>query len=199
MHVNLSDAQLILLWMHGDDQAFEILYKRYAVSLLSIALKKTQSREVAEEIIQETFLCLFLKRSSADQIKNLSAFLYTTVKHKIIDHYRREKLSRQYQEHSLAYLTEADYSTVQTIESRELAERINTQIERLPPKCKHVFLLSRSHYLTNKQIASQLDISENTVEQHMRKALRILRASFSQAEKIVFITYLTSHILLSLA
>lgn len=198
MSVNLSDSELILLWMNGEDNAFEILYKRHAIQLLTVALSKTQSREVAEEIIQETFLSLFLKRKSAATIVNLSAFLYTTVKHKIIDHYRREKLSKQYQEHSQVYLTEADNSTLQTIELKELEQHMAFQIDGLPVRCRSVFVLSRNHHLTNKQIAAQLEISENTVEQHMRKALRILRSSFGRGDKIIaFITYLASYVIQS--
>ncbi|MEJ2903524.1 RNA polymerase sigma factor [Pedobacter panaciterrae] len=186
MPVELSDAELILLWQNGADNAFEVLYKRYAVGLLSAALSKTRSRELSEEIIQETFLTLFTRKKTANQIINLSAFLYTIVKHKIIDHYRREKLLKRYEEHSSHIFTETDNSTLQTIESKELEQQLIFQIEKLPLRCRSVFNLSRNHHLTNKEIASELHISENTVEQHMRKALRLLRSYFfGHTERII--------------
>lgn len=185
MYFNLSDAELILLWKNADDHAFEILYKRYALELLSVALKKTPNRDIAEEIVQDAFLCLFLKKATADTIVNLPGFLYTTVKNKIIDHYRREKSSRKYLEHRQLFSTETDNSTLQTIEFREMERNMAFTIEGLPDRCKSVFVLSRNHHLTNKQIATQLEISENTVEQHMRKALRILRSAIQRNGSIV--------------
>jgi len=183
MPVELSDAELILLWQNGEDHAFEVLYKRHAVRLLATALNKTQSREISEEIIQETFLTLFTRKKTANQIANLSAFLYTTVKHKIIDHYRREKLLKKYEEHSFYVFNETDNSTLQAIETRELEQQLAFQVEKLPFKCRNVFTLSRSRHLSNKEIAAELAISENTVEQHMRKALRLLRNYFFDGKR----------------
>jgi len=183
MPVELSDAELILLWQNGEDHAFEVLYKRHAVRLLATALNKTQSREISEEIIQETFLTLFTRKKTANQIANLSAFLYTTVKHKIIDHYRREKLLKKYEEHSFYVFNEIDNSTLQAIETRELEQQLAFQVEKLPFKCRNVFTLSRSRHLSNKEIAAELAISENTVEQHMRKALRLLRNYFFDGKR----------------
>ncbi len=183
MPVELSDSELILLWQNGEDHAFEVLYKRHAVRLLATALNKIRSREISEEIIQETFLTLFTRKKTANQITNLSAFLYTTVKHKIIDHYRREKLLKKYEEHSLYVFNETDNSTLQAIESRELEQQLAFQVEKLPFKCRSVFTLSRSRHLSNKEIAAELAISENTVEQHMRKALRLLRNYFFDGKR----------------
>lgn len=187
MCANLSDSELIVLWQSGADHAFEILYKRYAVQLLALALSKTSDREIAEEIIQDAFLSLFLKKQTADTIYNLSAFLYTTVKHKIIDHYRREKSLKQFFEHSQHHLTDIDNSTSQGIELRDMEAHIAVQVDGLPNKCKNVFVLSRTHHMTNKQIATQLEISENTVEQHIRKAIRLLRASVIENGHVITI------------
>ena len=187
MRAFLSDSELIVMWKGGDDRAFEMLYRRYAVQLLALALNKTSDREIAEEIIQDAFLSLFLKKQTADSIKNLSAFLYTTVKNKVIDHYRRKKSVKQFQDENQYLLTDTDNSTVQTIEFRELKAHIAVRVDGLPKKCKNVFVLSRDHHMTNKQIAMQLEISENTVEQHMRKAIRLLRASVVQNSDMISI------------
>lgn len=60
---------------------------------------------------------------------------------------------------------------------KELQTYLKARIAELPPQCRTVFLLSREAQLSNKEVAEKLNISVNTVEQHMRKALRILRAS----------------------
>lgn len=191
MSVKFSDLELILQWQGGDEKAFEILYKRYAVELIGIALSKTGSREVAEEIIQEVFLGIFLRRKSADQIRNLGAFLHTMVKNKVLDHYRRNLLFRKYECHSLQTQNSEDHTTLQLIEVRELEQQLALEVEKLPIKCRKVFELSRMEHLPNKEIAALLNISENTVEQHMRRALRILRSGLSQSyHSIVPLYYL---------
>jgi len=187
MLVALSDSELILLWQNGESYAFEQLYKRYAVRLLAAAMNKTDSRELSEEIVQETFMMLFTRKKTADHILNLPAFLHTSVKHKIIDHYRREKLLKKYEEHNFHFFTETDNSTLQEIEYRELEQQLAFQVEKLPLRCKSVFVLSRNQHLSNKEIASELDISENTVEQHMRKALRLLRNYFFDQKQGIII------------
>ncbi len=186
MPVVLSDSELILLWQNGEKYAFEQLYKRYAVCLLATAMSKTQRRELSEEIIQETFMMLLSRKKTANHILNFPAFLHTTVKHKIIDHYRREKLLKKYEEHSFHIFTEMDNSTLQSIEYRDLEQQLAFQVEKLPLRCKSVFVLSRNQHLSNKEIAAHLDISENTVEQHMRKALRLLRNYFSSHKRTIF-------------
>ncbi|WP_166664795.1 RNA polymerase sigma-70 factor [Pedobacter metabolipauper] len=187
MSAEISDQELILSWQRGNDRAFELLYKRHAVRLLAVAMSKIKNREVAAEVVQETFMILFNKRSSADQIVNLPAFLSTISKNKILDHYRREVQFQKYESRIILEASELDHSTEQHIDSRDLESQLGMQIEKLPAKCRHVFKLSRQEYLSNKQIAAKLEISENTVEQHMRKALRLLRLYVQHANTTIII------------
>jgi RNA polymerase sigma factor (sigma-70 family) len=64
---------------------------------------------------------------------------------------------------------------------------INNTIETLPTKCREVFILSRKEFLANKEIAKKLNISENTVEQHIRKAIRRIRQSIDVVIKIILL------------
>lgn len=176
MFVNYSDSQLILQWQSGNDKAFETLYNRYAIKLLAKAYGKTGSREIATEVSQEVFLGIFLKKKSAHEILNLPAFLYTMVRNKVLDYYRQDVLFKKYEFLTTHSAIHKDNSTMETIEVRDLERHLAHHIDRLPTKCRTVFQLSRFHYLSNKEIATRLNISENTVEQHMRRALRLLRS-----------------------
>jgi RNA polymerase sigma-70 factor (family 1) len=188
--VELSDLELMLLWQRGENKAFEVIYKRYATRLLGIAMQKTGDRELAEEMIQDVFMSLYKQKDSASQLSSIMAYLYVLLKNRIFDAYRHEQVQRRYQDH-LAYVsTEADYSTISFIETRDLEKQLSLEIEKLPPQCRTVFKLSRQQYLPNKEIAALLKISENTVEQHMRKALRLLRGSLLGYEKSLAILLL---------
>lgn len=187
MPFNISDSELILLWQNGNEKAFEALYKRHVVNFTALAMSKTGNRETAEEIIQDAFLSVFLKKKTADQITNFPAYLNTMVRNRVLDHYRRDLLLKKYEVHTAKEYSDLDNSTLQLIELKELEHQLANEVEKLPSKCKKVYQLSRNQHLPNKEIAGLLSISENTVEQHMRKALRILRASILQNNHVMLI------------
>lgn len=87
----LSDELLIKLLMIGDGGAFEEIYRRYFTKLLRIAQFKIQSKEIAEELLQDLFISLWEKRSNI-VIENLEAYLNTSLKYLIINHIRRQIL-----------------------------------------------------------------------------------------------------------
>ncbi|QEH40645.1 RNA polymerase sigma factor [Chitinophaga sp. XS-30] len=185
--MELSDLELILLWQKGEERAFEMIYKRYAVQLLSIAYRKVGERDIAEDIVQEAFITLFKNKESANTIASLFAYLYVTLKNKILDAYRRDALQKKYAQHANIRFEVEDNSPYFQIETRDLEKKLESEIEKLPPQCGKVFKLSRQKHLSNKEIALQLGISENTVEQHMRKALRILRGNLLYYDKSIML------------
>lgn len=191
--MELSDIELILLWQKGEELAFEAIYKRYAVQLLSIAYQKVGERDIAEDIVQEVFITLFRNKEAADGISSLFAYLYVTLKNKILDAYRRDVLQRKYVHHVNTSFDEKENSPYFQIETRDLEKKLECEIERLPPQCGKVFKLSRQKHLSNKEIALQLGISENTVEQHMRKALRILRGNLLYYDKSMMLLLIALH------
>lgn len=185
-----SDMDLLHLWQNGDDRAFEAIYKRYAVKLLAVAMQKTNDRDIAEELVQDTFMGFFNKKEQLKDLTSPMAYLYVILKNKIMDKYRHDVIHQRFEDYQAWHFNEADNSTMAFIETRELERMLNDEIEKLPTQCRTVFNLSRKEQLTNKEIASSLSISENTVEQHMRKALKVLRGSILPHIKIIlfFIT-----------
>lgn len=176
MHENLSDYELQELWHQGNEWAFEVIYKRYAVRLVSIALQKTGNRQVAEEIVQDTFLIMF-NRQKDPPYDSMFAYLYVIMKNKLLDIFKHEQVRKKYEQLRAHSYTESDESLASTIETRDLERIIDAEIEKLPPQCKTVFTLSRKQLLSNREIGLALSISENTVEQHIRKAIRTIRQS----------------------
>lgn len=182
-----SDLELMQLWQQGDEFAFEVIYKRYAAQLLSLAMRKTNDRDISEEFVQDTFLTLYNNRKDVSKISSVAGYLSTILKNKILDHYRHSLVHKKYEAHLAIYYEEKDITTEQSLEIKDLENHLISDIEKLPPQCRNVFKLSRQEYLSIKEIANRLDISENTVKQHMRKALRLLRLSLMNYEKIISI------------
>ena len=148
------------------------------MKLLAIAMDKTRDRVLAEELVQDTFIAFYNSKVSLLKLNTAMAFLYVILKNKILDLHRRNISSQKYQNLMKHSFSEADDSTSAMIETRELEKLLQSEIEKLPEQCRRVFRLRREDSMSNKEVATSLSISENTVEQHMRKALRLLRVAF---------------------
>jgi RNA polymerase sigma-70 factor (family 1) len=171
-----TDAELFQLLQQGEIHAFEVIYERYFVQLVNTAFKRVHSRDEAVELVQELFVQLYQRRMQIEHTYNLSAYLHTALRNRIIDKFR-VKMSRD-KHHS--YLRQIQDSEIQAapeamIDSKLLAGRIRTVIDQLPDKCRQAFLLSRVEQLSHQGITERLNISISTVEKHIGKALKILR------------------------
>lgn len=151
-------------------------------------MDKTRDRNIAEELVQETFIAFYNSKVSLDKLNNIMAFLYVILKNKIMDTYRRNFVQRKYREYFEKSFNDVCDNTRALIETRELEQLLSEEIEKLPEQCRKVFNMRRKDFMSNKDIASSLQISENTVEQHMRKALRILRISFVNHDALILIS-----------
>lgn len=173
-----SDLSLVTLWQQGEEAAFDVLYKRYVLQLLGLISQKIDSYESARELTQDVFLAVYLQKNDLHRIENFKAYLFAIAKKKVFNYYRHELVKEKYQRNMMLnnnnHLTD---DVNEMLENKELYQMIYEQIEQLPPKCREVFKLSREENLSYKSIAQRLNISENTVDQHIQKALRILRTA----------------------
>ena len=184
-----TEKELIHHWQQGDEKAFEKLYHLYAVDLLTFAVHKTNDRNISKELIQHVFLNLYQQKSTAHTIQSVKAFLYSILRRRIIDHYRKELAYNKLHYFPGLEPEVADTNHPQSqIETKELEWRLHAEISKLPPQCQHVFRLRKEQELSNKEIAQHLHISENTVEQHMRRALRLLRVGLNVGQKSFLVT-----------
>jgi RNA polymerase sigma factor (sigma-70 family) len=94
----LGDAELIQLWVNGDEAAFDTLYRRYVVRLLNTAFQKTNSREMAQELVQDVFMELYLHRAKITIHTSLQGYLFTILRNKIFNHYRHQLVQKKYRQ-----------------------------------------------------------------------------------------------------
>lgn len=179
-----SDEELIDLLKSGQQKALSILYLHYWDKLLAVAINRLNNLEIAEECVQNVFLSLWERRDDLVLKNTLATYLAVSVKYQVIkqmDKQYRRKLGDDF-----VYLTNyVSPSADAYVLEKEMLARIETAVERLPEKCRIVFRMSRELGKTNKQIASDLDISVKTVEAHMSKAMRILRNDLAMIPPVV--------------
>lgn len=171
----LSDEQLWDLVSRGHNDAFESLYVKYWASLLDSAYKRLKVKEDAEEIVQEVFADLYIRRYSIIIEHSLAAYLYRAVQFGVFKKIRTCMQERKYKQKAQAPMPEATESMTARSDYKELAHTLQLAINQLPEKCREVFLLSRERGLTHYEIAQKVNISQSTVEKHISKAVKTLR------------------------
>ena len=151
---------------------FEKLYKKFQPSLVNYAIYLTRSSEDSIELVNDVFLSVWDKRNRLKLDSSLKTYLYTAVKNRCINYIKKHKLEIVLNE-QLDMLS--DFKADQSLLEKEQHIIIQQIMNGLPSKCKQVFAMSRIDQLSNKEIASLLDISIKTVEAQITKALKIFR------------------------
>ncbi len=170
-----TDPALIELWKKGDERAFETLYKRYAFYLINQIIAKVKDRDIAKDLVQDVMMQVYLRRDELDIHTTLKGYLLTAMRNRLFN-YKREILRMQLQSIENSNASERAVDDVNDyVNYKEVALKLQTAISGLPEQCRKVFVLSREHAFTNREIAHKLGISVKTVEQHISKALRTLR------------------------
>ncbi|CAL1516465.1 RNA polymerase sigma-70 factor [Chitinophaga sp. MM2321] len=179
IHSHHTDIELLQLLKAGRESAFTEIYHRYWDRLFAIAVARIQDPDEAEEIVQEIFVSLWRRREELEITSGLSVYLAVSVKYRVIKILAKLHQQRKYKD-SLDAMTLVDDSTQEWLEFEELKERLSKLVADLPEKCQLVYRYSREKGYTQKQIAEELNISEKTVEAHLSKAMKTLRAGLNQ-------------------
>ena len=160
----------------GDEQAFELLFRKYYARLAGFANKFLNNPEESREIVQEVFMKIWEGREGIDPEDSLKSYVFKIAQNLSLNRLRKKKVESKYVEiYKLVYIDHSEFSSYESLLARELEDNITTAINTIPPKCKRVFELSRIEGLKYGEIADVLNISVKTVEAQMSKALKILR------------------------
>ncbi|MDT0644529.1 RNA polymerase sigma-70 factor [Zunongwangia sp. F363] len=178
----LNDEQLLKLMKKGDGKALEEIFNKYWKRLFSYAYKIYAEEEICEDIVQEVFISLW-KKAGTSKILHLESYLLHAIKYKVAKHIRNLKFDHT----NLEILNNAPSAVEKGLEYTELEEKIHSEIGKLPPKCRQIFILSRFENLSNDEIARKHDISIRTVETHISYALKYLRSRVEFIHTVLFI------------
>lgn len=154
---------------------FEQLFREHFVHLANFARQYVEDQDSAKDITQKVFITLWENRDKIDTQKSVTSYLFTSVKNRCLNHIRDHKKYRS----SILDLEGNDFDVPVEPDHGELTEledKISNALASLPEKCRTVFEMSRYHDKKYKEIAEELGISQKTVEAHMSKAIKALRA-----------------------
>lgn len=163
----------------GNQDSYKIVFNQYYSWLYNYVYKLSNNSSLSEDLVQNVLLRLWEKKSTLRITTSLKNYLFRACHNEFLMHLRRQK--KEYD--TLDFLRwETIFEMYNSEEENQLDSdwlKLEKAIEQLPKKCREVFKLSRLEQKKHKEIADILGISTKTVEIHITKALRFLKANVS--------------------
>lgn len=164
----------------GDEQAFELLYRRYFVRLCAFANKFLFDTQASEEVVQDIFMKLWENRANLRSDGSGKSFLFQSVHNKSLNLLEHQKVVDRYSELiRTVYAQPEEFDVHESLIAKELNSRILLIVNNLAPECRKIFIMSRSEEKKHHEIAEELHISIKTVETQINRALKKLRAELA--------------------
>jgi RNA polymerase sigma-70 factor (ECF subfamily) len=158
-----------------DKVAFDFIFNNYYSSLCAFSMQYINDRDTVEDLVQDIFVNLWTEAPNLKIQNSLKSYLLASVKNSCLDFRKHQKVIEKYRNFSLFSSECGSDSTDHMFSESELRNSILKSLEKLPPRCREIFELSRSNYLSNKDISEKLNISKRTVELQISNALKIFR------------------------
>ncbi|TWV91100.1 RNA polymerase sigma factor [Chitinophaga pinensis] len=169
-----EEKELLAAIAKGDTKAFAAVFKKYRMPVFMHTLSIIKSPERAEEITQDVFLKIWHYREGLDQLTSFENYLFIVTRNYTISELRKKFIPTD-PEVDQAY----SWTPEKQLQFKELSSRLHEIINRLPPRRKQVFVMSRFENKTHQQIADELKISSGTVNQQLMAALSFIRAELA--------------------
>lgn len=170
----LPDQTLIQHCKDGNDRAFNELFRRYFNKLYQFSLKYVKDETIAEGLVLDLLLKIWQKSEEIRTDGEIAPYLFTAMKNTLFNHIRKKhKITVSLEsipEHGLAGASPAE-----DFEAKELQTVYSNTLKQLSPQRKKVFEMSRDMDMSHKEIAAELKLSVNTVENHVSTSIRFLR------------------------
>ena len=164
-----NELTVFLQMQQGDRRAFEYFFNTYVDMLHAYALGYCRDSDVAEDLVQEAFVRFWTMREKITYSESIYGYLQRTVRNTCINQKVRERVEERYRQEML--MTEADEED----NFEELYARLQAVMDKLPPKCREIFILGCVESMSYKEIADQLNISINTVKTQMKVAYKKIK------------------------
>jgi len=170
-----DEKGLVINLIKGDPIAFEKIYNLYVRKVYYFALRYLRNNMEAEEMVQEVFTKIWENRKNLNPELSFSGYLLTITKNTIFNDNRKKVNHLAYCQYIVNYIQSQSRDLEREIIFQDLMVKVNQSIDNLPPKRQEIFKLSRLSGLSYKEISKKLDITEKTIETHMRLAFKDLK------------------------
>lgn len=182
---NTNDENIINALKLGDRKAFTFIYEEYYNRLCKYIYSLSNDSELVEDIVQDTFIYLWVNHAEININKSLTAYLYRSAYNSFIDKCRAKSRKKNMikQWHIEAII---EFENDEEINQEKKIILLQRAISTLPKKCREVFVLNKLNNYKYKEIAAMLNISERTVEGQIRKAMIKIRKKVAELKLNTF-------------
>lgn len=167
----VDDKRLFDAIKDNSQTAFKVVYEEYFAKLTQFITRMSRDEDLAEEVVQRTMIKVWEQRDKIILTTSLKSYLYKVSYNEYLMYLRKKSKFPNIEDSVIEAIDELEEENDNDI----LLDKIRKEIDNLPPKCREVFILSKVDGLKYKEIAEQLNISTKTIENHMTKAMRIIR------------------------
>lgn len=171
----------------GDADAFGLLFKNHYPRLINYCKLFIRERDLADDLVQETFLLFWEKRTQLDVTKSIESLLFVSLRNRCLNHLQHSNYIRanieQYKKEvqTIQFLSHIDYLGEEEVSLEEkLVSEVHKAMDNLPARCRQVFHLSKFEGIKNRDIARQLGISVKAVEKHLTIAKKRIAIQITQ-------------------
>lgn len=174
-----NETELIRYSAVGDATAFAALFRSYKDKLYGFLLRATGSPEMAEDIVQDIFLRLWKNREKLPEIGQFGAYIYQMARNQVINSLKRMAKETLILDELVKTREAVRMDAEDRLNVQEVNKHLHSALEKLTPRQKLVYTLSRDKGLKHDEIARFLGISPSTVNNHLIEALRLIRQQLS--------------------
>lgn len=174
-HPSYTENELLRLTAEGDKNAFTQIYNNYRNKIYSIALDLTGSTAVAEEIVQDVFLKIWVKRALLNEVEHFRAYLFTITRNYVFTALKRIARKESLEVSAMQDAPLYHHDTENRVLNNEYTRILQAAIERLPEQQRQVYNLIRNEGLKREEAAAALHLSPETVKTHLAQAMRSIR------------------------
>ena len=170
-----EEKNILKRFKEGDPDAFDQIFEKYYRKVYAFSLNNFRNKEDAEEAVQDVFYNLWKDRAKLKELKDLEAWIFSLCLNIIRKHFRKLAIEKKHLKVFTESSQDSNYSTDNEVEYRNLLEKTETIIEKLPPRQKTIFQLSRKESMSNLEISTKLKISVRTVDNQLSRANSFVR------------------------
>ena len=172
----VDDKKLFDSIKNNSETAFKVVYEEYFAKLTQFIHRMSRDENLAEEVVQRTMIKVWEQRDKIILSTSLKSYLYKMSYNEYLMYLRKKSKFPNIESTVIEAIDEIEDEQ----DNQILLEKIRLEIDKLPPKCREVFILSKVKGMKYKEIAEELNISTKTIEVHMTKALKAIREGLTK-------------------
>ena len=186
-----NEERYVAALKEGSREAFTMLYNLYADRLYSFALVQSKSKQMAEDVVQDTFLKLWNNRTNLNCYGNVQALVFTMARNLIIDAFRRQvaniDIDAYFNLHEALPSTASPEESLYFNETKEHLEQAKAKLSN--KECK-IYEMSREQDMPIKKIAQTLNLSPQTVKNYLTSTLKVFRSQLRREQLLWLLSLL---------